>query len=92
MNLPFHAIPLRQLLLVFPYAVLRVHCSLILSGEYDREVTPVPFPNTAVKLSGAHDTWLVTARENRSSPDYIRIIGSQTDDPVFLYKANREKS
>jgi hypothetical protein len=41
------------------------------SGEYNGEATPVPIPNTAVKLSCANDTWLVTARENRSSPDYI---------------------
>jgi hypothetical protein len=40
------------------------------SGGYDREVTPVPISNTAVKLSCADDTWLVTARENRSLPDY----------------------
>ena len=41
------------------------------SGGYNREVTPVPIPNTVVKLSCADDTWLVTARENRSLPDYI---------------------
>ena len=29
------------------------------------EGPPVPFPNTAVKLTRAHDTWLATAWENR---------------------------
>ena len=33
-----------------------------------REGPPVPIPNTEVKLAGAEDTWLVTARENRFSP------------------------
>ena len=29
------------------------------------EGPPVPIPNTAVKLIRAHNTWLVTAREDR---------------------------
>ena len=33
-----------------------------------REGPPVPIPNTEVKLAGAEDTWLVTARENKFSP------------------------
>ena len=37
-------------------------------GVYYGEVPPVPIPNTEVKLICADDTWLVTARENRSSP------------------------
>ena len=32
------------------------------------EGTPVPIPNTAVKLTCAHDTRLATARENRWMP------------------------
>ena len=32
------------------------------------EVPPVPIPNTEVKLIYVEDTWLVTARENRSMP------------------------
>ena len=43
-------------------------------GDYNGEVTPVPIPNTEVKLSSAHDTWLVTARENRSSPNFIKAL------------------
>ena len=32
------------------------------SGGNDEKATPVPIPNTAVKLLSADDTWLVTAR------------------------------
>ncbi len=37
-------------------------------GVIDVEGPPVPIPNTAVKLNSAEDTWLETARENRSTP------------------------
>ena len=37
-------------------------------GIDDAEGPPVPIPNTEVKLSGAENTWLVTARENREMP------------------------
>ena len=40
-------------------------------GVYYGEVPPVPIPNTEVKLISADDTWLETARENRSSPTLI---------------------
>ena len=40
-----------------------------ISGGNDEKVTPVPIPNTAVKLLSADGTWLDTARESRSSPD-----------------------
>ena len=47
-------------------------------GVNDEEVPPVPIPNTVVKLLGAENTWLETARENRAMPTllfflYIRI-------------------
>ena len=32
------------------------------------EGTPVPIPNTVVKLIYADNTWLVTAREDRTMP------------------------
>ena len=41
------------------------------SGEDNEEATPVPIPNTEVKLLCAEDTWLETARENRFSPDFF---------------------
>ena len=34
-------------------------------GVDDGEGTPVPIPNTAVKLTRVDDTWLEAARENR---------------------------
>ena len=41
---------------------------VILVGDDDGEVPPVPIPNTEVKLSGAENTWLVTARKDREMP------------------------
>ena len=43
---------------------------MLVGVNYD-EVPPVPIPNTEVKLISADDTWLETARENRSSPTLI---------------------
>ena len=37
-------------------------------GVYDIEGSPVPIPNTVVKLNRAENTWWATARENRSTP------------------------
>ena len=34
-------------------------------GGFSGEGPPVPIPNTAVKLTGADNTWLETAREDR---------------------------
>ena len=51
-----------------PYAVLRVQTLNHTGGDYC-EATPVPIPNTEVKLVSVQDTWLETARENRSLPD-----------------------
>ena len=39
------------------------------SGGNDEKDTPVPIPNTVVKLLGADDTWMETSRESRSLPD-----------------------
>ena len=36
------------------------------------EVPPVPIPNTVVKLIYADNTWLATAREDRSMPTQKR--------------------
>ena len=41
------------------------------SGDNSAEVTPVPIPNTEVKLRSADDTWRVTARENRALPELL---------------------
>ena len=38
------------------------------SGGNDGEVTPVPIPNTEVKLSGVDGTWTARSRESRTPP------------------------
>jgi hypothetical protein len=57
---------------------VKVHCSDLRvskvslkkaeSGDYSEKVTPVPIPNTEVKLLRADDTWWATAWESRSLP------------------------
>ena len=37
-------------------------------GAYGIEGTPVPIPNTVVKLNSVEDTWMATSRENRTVP------------------------
>ena len=44
------------------------------SGGYYQEATPVPIPNTVVKLFGVDNTCLVTGREDRSLPDFYSSI------------------
>ena len=44
-----------------------------LIGVDDAEGPPVPIPNTEVKLSGADDTWLATAWENREMPTHKSV-------------------
>ena len=53
-----------------PYAVLRVQTLNHTGGDYC-EATPVPIPNTEVKLACAENTWLETARKDRLLPVYI---------------------
>ena len=53
---------------LFSYVVLRVLKNLKISGDYSEEDTPVPIPNTEVKLFSADDTRWETARESRTSP------------------------
>ena len=43
-------------------------------GVNDEEVPPVPIPNTVVKLLGAENTWLETARENRAMPTLLFFL------------------
>ena len=43
-------------------------------GAYYGKGPPVPIPNTEVKLTSAHDTWLETARENRSVPTLAKTL------------------
>ena len=42
-------------------------------GGNSKEVTPVPIPNTVVKLFSADDTWWATARESKTLPEHTPI-------------------
>ena len=42
------------------------------SGGNDGEATPVPIPNTEVKLSSVDGTWTAGSRESRSPPGKIK--------------------
>ena len=50
-----------------------------ISGDYGEKVPPVPIPNTEVKLLRVESTWLVTAREDSSSPDSIFLSSSMAE-------------
>ena len=54
-----------------------------LIGAYGSEVTPVPIPNTEVKLTHVDDTWLATARETKSVPVQSKV--SILDRDFFIY-------
>ena len=38
-------------------------------GGDSKKVTPVPIPNTEVKLLSAENTWRATSREHRTLPE-----------------------
>ena len=59
-------------------------------GAYGNEVTPVPIPNTEVKLIHVDDTWLVTARETKSVPTFIFLLSSVGRASVRDYTNHRE--
>ena len=42
-------------------------------GAYGNEVTPVPIPNTVVKLIHDDDTWLATTWESNSVPALLSL-------------------
>ena len=60
----------RGLFLLFLLSSLEHYLAFQFSlvGAYGNEVTPVPIPNTVVKLIHDDDTWLATARESNSVP------------------------
>ena len=53
-------------------------------GDDDGEVPPVPIPNTVVKLTRAQDSSLETARENRSTPTYMKPLRKKFFRGLFL--------
>ena len=53
-----------------------------ISGGYCEKVTPVPIPNTVVKLVYGDNTWLATAREDNSS----RTPNTDSKESVFCFR------
>ena len=52
-------------------------------GVNGAEVTPVPIPNTEVKLCREDDTWLVTAWESISMPAFVACPFGQAFFVIF---------
>ena len=52
---------------------------LLISGDNSEEDTPVPIPNTEVKLFSADDTWRATAWESRTLPVHKALWSSGQD-------------
>ena len=50
-----------------------------ISGDFSKRVPPVLIPNTEVKPFSADGTWLVTARESRTSPDFCSSIAQPVE-------------
>ena len=50
-------------------------------GDYSEEDTPVPIPNTEVKLLSADDTWRATAWKRKTLP---LIYFFEKDDKLFV--------
>ena len=48
-------------------SILRLHLRKLTGADGD-EATPVPIPNTEVKLISVENTWLATAWEDRAVP------------------------
>ena len=48
-----------------------------MSSDYAEEVTPVPIPNTEVKLLRADGTWTAGSRESRSSLGFPHAVIAQ---------------
>ena len=68
----------KHIVLFSSYAVLRVQ-TFNHTGGYYREATPVPIPNTEVKLACADNTWLATAREDRLLPVFYSSIAQSVE-------------
>ena len=51
-------------------SILRLHLKKLTGADGD-EATPVPIPNTEVKLISVENTWRATAWEDRAVPTQI---------------------
>ena len=56
------------------------------------EGTPVPIPNTEVKLTCADNTWLATAREDKKMPTHKNPFGIIRRGFIFCVVAERKIS
>ena len=56
-------------------------CNEIVGVNGD-EGTPVPIPNTVVKLVYGDNTWLATAREDNSTP----TSNTDSEESVFCFR------
>ena len=64
-----------------------------LVGVDGDEGTPVPIPNTEVKLISVEDTWLETARENRKMPtSRARPIGRAFSFAIRAFSAQTHQN
>ena len=77
---------------------LRSLCSILrlqpqVTGIYGDEVTPVPIPNTEVKLISVENTWLATAWEDRAMPVQMKnsLSGDQMGSFCCVKKFARGK-
>ena len=64
------------------YSVFRVSSSEIV-GVDGGEGTPVPIPNTAVKLTCADNTWTAASREDKKMPTQEKRLSQQTKSFSF---------
>ena len=69
----------RQILFSFEGAIEQTQK---ICGGNSEEVTPVPIPNTEVKLLSADDTWWETAWESRTLP-LILVLWSSGQDTAL---------
>ena len=58
--------------------------NLQIVGVDGGEGTPVPIPNTEVKLTCADNTWLATAREDKKMPTQNKTP-SEISEGVFVF-------
>ena len=78
----------------FSYIILKVYISskkclivqsrikAMISGDNSKEDTPVPIPNTEVKLFSADDTWWATAWKSKTLPDMLFRGSSMVEQPA----------
>ena len=79
------------LLLTSSPSALRFISSFKEVGVYCAEVTPVPIPNTEVKLCRENNTWLATAWENISMPALLPLQVFPEGGFVIIKALNRSQ-